>query len=126
MAAGAAQLAKRAFVKVLLALAAAYDIAVTVNRDSSDDLLLKAYRRVVLWVHTDKGGTKEETQQLQRAREEWETARKDAQKNQSKIWPFARETTAKLHSPATIVFDFRGVAAKSHRNGNLFAHPFSP
>ena len=50
----AMQLAQRAFVKVLLAIAAAYIVIMQVNRDSEDKKLLKAFRRVALKVHPDK------------------------------------------------------------------------
>ena len=50
----------RAFVSVLLALARAYSIAgVDVNRDASTRQLQKAYRKVLLKVHPDKGGLQE-------------------------------------------------------------------
>ena len=71
-------IAKRAFVSVLLALAAAYNIAVNVTRDSADEDLLKAYRRVALKAHPDKGGQKKQFQQLQEVREKWEEARKES------------------------------------------------
>ena len=45
MVASALQLATRAFVRVLLALAAQYSVSLSVNRDSSDVVLLSAYRR---------------------------------------------------------------------------------
>ena len=48
-------LAKRAFVKVLLALASSYSVAVQVNRATADHAVLTAYKRVALKVHPDKG-----------------------------------------------------------------------
>ena len=69
-------LAKRALVHVLLSLATAYNIVVNVNRDSSNEELLKGYRRVALKAHPDKGGDKKQFQQLQAAKERWEDARK--------------------------------------------------
>ena len=68
--------ARRAFVSVLLSVAAAYGVAVSVNRDSPDDQLLKTFRRVALKAHPDKGGSKKEFQKLQAAREAWDSARK--------------------------------------------------
>ena len=71
--------ATRAFVSVLLALARAYSIAgVDVNRDASTPDLQKAYRKVLLKVHPDKGGSKKDAQRLQTAREEWDRARKQS------------------------------------------------
>ena len=57
--------AKRAFVSVILALARAYQLIVDVNRDSDDVPILKAYRRIILKVHPDKGGKKVDMQRLQ-------------------------------------------------------------
>ena len=70
-------LAKRAFVKVLLSLAAAHSVSVGVNRDSEEKALLTAYRLVAKKVHPDKGGTKKEFTKLQAAKETWEKALKE-------------------------------------------------
>ena len=78
MARGAGQVAQRAFVTVLLALAAAYGVSVTVTRESPDAALLRAYRRLLLRVHPDKGGTGDDQRTLQGARETWEKARHNA------------------------------------------------
>ena len=53
MPAGGPQQAKRAFVKVLLTLAALYSVQVPVTRDSADDEILRAFRKVALKVHPD-------------------------------------------------------------------------
>ncbi len=55
------QQAKRVFVKVLLSTALAYQLALTVNRDSEDAKLLTAYRHVLKKVHPDKGGSKQDS-----------------------------------------------------------------
>ena len=68
-------LAKRAFVKVLLALASSYSVAAQVNRDTPDHAVLTAYKRVALKVHPDKAGTNEDFQKLQAAKENWERAK---------------------------------------------------
>ena len=68
--------ATRALVSVLLVLSRSYSLVLIVNRDSSPDLVLKAYRRVLLKVHPDKGGKKEDAQKLQAAKETWDKARK--------------------------------------------------
>ena len=67
--------ATRAFVKVLLTLAQVYELALTVNRDSSEKDLLKAYKRVALKAHPDKGGANKDFKTLQAAREKWEALR---------------------------------------------------
>ena len=46
MAVNAKQAAKRAFVKVLLALAAIYGLLLQVTRDSDDAAVVKAFRKV--------------------------------------------------------------------------------
>ena len=76
MVASALQLATRAFVRTLLALAAQYSVTVAVNRDSSAAVLLSAYRRLLKKVHPDKGGRTEDQQNLQTMKEDWERARK--------------------------------------------------
>ena len=68
--------ATRALVSVLLTLSRSYLLVLTVNRDSSPEQLLKAYRKVLLKAHPDKGGKKEDVQKLQAAKEAWDKARK--------------------------------------------------
>ena len=75
MVASALQLAARAFVRVLLALASQYSVSLSVNRDSSPVVLLSAYRRLLKKAHPDKGGRKEDVQTLQSLKEEWDRAR---------------------------------------------------
>lgn len=57
MASSAILVAKRAFVSVLLALGCAYRLAFTINRDSDDADILRAYRRALLKVHPDREGS---------------------------------------------------------------------
>ena len=47
--------AARAFASVLLALARAYGLQVGANRESKPEDLLRAYRRLLLKTHPDKG-----------------------------------------------------------------------
>ena len=58
MASSSYWLAKHAFISLLLLLARACHLIVDVNRDPSDPQVQKAYRRVLLKVHPDKGGRK--------------------------------------------------------------------
>ena len=67
--------ATRALVAVLLLLARSYNLLLDVNRDSSAEQLLKAYRKVLLKAHPDKGGKQELAQKLQAAKENWDKAR---------------------------------------------------
>ena len=75
MASSAILVAKRAFVSVLLALGCAYRLAFTINRDSDDADILRAYRRTLLKVHPDKGVRKADMQKLQDAKEQFDKAR---------------------------------------------------
>jgi hypothetical protein len=76
MATDAKQSAKRAFVTVLLALAVAYSLVLGITRDSNDASIVKAYRRILLRAHPDKGGSTSDAQKLQESREAWEATRK--------------------------------------------------
>ena len=55
MVAGPVQIAKRALVSLLLALAQEYGVCLTLKREDSDALINAAYRKVVKRVHPDKG-----------------------------------------------------------------------
>ena len=80
-------LAKRALVSLLLRLAVAYHVLVAVNRDSSDPIVTVAYKKVILKVHPDKGGSTKDFQALQNAKETWANSRKEAGSNQRKGRP---------------------------------------
>ena len=67
--------ATRALVSVLLVLSRSYLLVLTVTRESSPEQVLQAYRKVLLKVHPDKGGKKEDAQKLQTAKEAWDKAR---------------------------------------------------
>jgi len=75
MVASRALQAKRAFVSMLRALAAAYGVNVDVRRESPDAVVTSAFRRVARAVHPDKGGAVEDCQRLHRARDEWHSAK---------------------------------------------------
>ena len=78
MAVSAAQLAKRAFVSILLDIAAIYSVTVRVNWDSDDKTVMTAFRAVVKKAHPDKGGQTAHSQKLHAAKESWEKAREAA------------------------------------------------
>ena len=70
----AVQLAQRALVVLLHALAQVYDVWVTCARTSPDAAVLKDFRRLVLKARPDRGGSVEHQQQLNDARAAWERA----------------------------------------------------
>ena len=83
--------AARAFVRILLLLAKTYDLALAVNRESTAEELRKAYRKLSLKTHPDKGGKKQDQQKLQKAKEAWEkvplqTARRACLQNCFQDW----------------------------------------
>ena len=69
--------ARRAFVKVMIALASVYGVLLGITRDSPDAEVVQAHKKLVRKVHPDKEGTKEHAQQLQAARELWTNAKKN-------------------------------------------------
>ena len=71
-------IAKRSLVSLLLRLAVAYQVVVSVTRESPDASVKAAFRKVALKVHPDKGGDKGEFQKLQEAKERWEAAAKSS------------------------------------------------
>ena len=71
------QQAKRSFVTVLLTIAALYSVRLTVTRDSSDEECAKAFKRVSLKAHPDKGGLLAHSQALNAAKETWDKARRN-------------------------------------------------
>ena len=98
MAASARQVATRQFVKTLLTLAAVYSLSLPVTRDSTDDELVKAFRRLSLKVHPDKGGCLEHSQELNSAKQAWDQSRSKKTKGRpqnSRNEPAADATLAK-------------------------------
>ena len=75
MPAGPTQQMRRAFVTVLLAVAAVYNVVLLLTRDSSDAELVSGYRKVIKKAHPDKGGSAEEFRRLQTAKENWDHAK---------------------------------------------------
>ena len=70
----ALDVAKRALVRLLIALAAKYGVQVTVPRDSADKEVFKPWRKVSLKVHPDKGGDATDFAQLSAANDNWQSA----------------------------------------------------
>jgi len=61
--------AKRALVALIRALVTTYGCNIHVTRDSSDAELTKAYRKLSLKVHPDRGGDEERQKERERERE---------------------------------------------------------
>ena len=78
------QLAKRALVVLLRALAITYGLQLDVTRDSSDDVVTKAFRKLAVKVHPDKGGSTQDSQRLLAARDEWMNAMKETEVGEKK------------------------------------------
>ena len=71
-----AQTAKRALIRVLLALAVVYSVVVNLTREAPDVEVLAAYRKIVRKAHPDKGGKLEDAQRLQAAKDAWDEAKR--------------------------------------------------
>ena len=69
-----AEEAKRALVTLLLSLSRAYGVQADVTRESLDAAVEKAFRKVSRKVHPDKGGSAEDSQKLNAARDAWQAA----------------------------------------------------
>ena len=76
----AAQLKKRALVTLLLTLARLYSLDINLTRDSADEFVKKAFRKVILKAHPDKGGSEEAMKKLNEAWAEWTEASKAKKK----------------------------------------------
>ena len=64
--------AKRELVKLLKSLAAKYGVQLEVTRDSADKEVVKAWRKVSLKTHPDKGGEGEDFARLSTANDAWQ------------------------------------------------------
>ena len=68
--------ARRALVKLLLALASVYSVVVDLNRDSCDSDVQKGFKKVFLKAYLDKGGSEQHAKQLNEAKDLWDKAKK--------------------------------------------------
>ena len=65
-------LAKRELVKLLKSLASKYKLLLELSRDSSDNDVKKAFRKVSLKAHPDKGGDVADFQKLSATNNSWQ------------------------------------------------------
>ena len=68
--------AQRELVKLLKAVAGHHGLTLELTRDSADNDVEKAFRRVALKAHPDKGGDQAEFQALSAANVVWQEMRK--------------------------------------------------
>jgi hypothetical protein len=71
------QAAKRALVTLLVTFARHYQVTLTISRESGDADVVKAFKKVVLKAHPDKGGRAGDASKLNDVRQVWETAKKN-------------------------------------------------
>ena len=64
--------AKRDLIKLLQELARRHNLVLAVSRDSTDKEVLKAFKKVALKAHPDKGGRQQDFQRLSAAKDKWE------------------------------------------------------
>ena len=64
--------AKRELVKLLKALAVKYGVQLDVSRDSCQKDVVKAWRKLSLKTHPDKGGDSEDSAKLNAAYDAWQ------------------------------------------------------
>ena len=67
---------KRNLVSLLLRMILEYGLIMTINRDSADNAVVSAYRKVMRRAHPDKGGSAAHAKTLNDAYDEWCKARK--------------------------------------------------
>ena len=101
---GPRQAAKRALVKLLLSIAAIYSVSLqSFNRDSPDKEVEKVFKRVLLRAHPDKGGNVEDTQKLNRAKENWDNLRNQSGSKNSSSPPEDHANSADPSSNPLVV-----------------------
>ena len=116
MAAGPVQVAKRALVTLLIALAQQYGVRLALTREDSDALVNAAFRKVVKHVHPDKGGRLEDAQRLQAARDRWANAKSEHGKHkhegrQGVLLPLRQSKEKKAYEirAAAVLLTFHGI-----------------
>ena len=80
---------KRALVSMLLQLAHAYGLTLSLTRDSGDDVLKSCFQRVMLRVHPDKpGGSEAKAKGFNDAWDRWTKARRAKGRPPTRNTPF--------------------------------------
>ena len=99
--------AKRALVALLKALATAYNVALTLTRESCDADVSRAYRQISRKIHPDRvGGSSEDQKRLNAVRD---TCQEEPRRGGEETTPSVRTTVPKVHQGKSI----------SHKGGYL-------
>ena len=85
--------ARRALVKLILVIASVYRVVLDLNCESCDGDVLKAFKKVLLKAHPDKGGSEEHAKQLNTAKG---TGTKPGNRMAGQLRSQTRETPTKL------------------------------
>ena len=103
------QAAKRFLVNLLLTFARHYQVTLTISRESEDKDVVRAFKKMILKAHPDKGGREGDAQKLNTAREAWDNGKKSSNpRPQPATTPSADDLTISLaHSPQTAKQNFR-------------------
>ena len=99
------QAAKRFLVNLLLVFARHYQVTLTISRESEDKDVVRAFKKMILKAHPDKGGREGDAQKLNTAREAWDNAKKI---------PKPRSQPATTPSPDDLIISLAEPAAKQN------------
>ena len=100
-------------VKLLLTIASVYTVIVNLRRDSPDADVERAFKKVFLKAHPDKGGSNEHAKQLNVAKEAWEKARRSAGR------PTREDAGGNAHGSQS-PFDFGKLVAEGEEVKNTY------
>ena len=103
---------------LIRALAVQYGVTVVLTRDSPDNLVTTAYRKVAARAHPDKGGSTEDVQRLNAARDAWQQAKKGGQgSGASSSGQMAAATSQKASfriQSSAVLLTFSGIKSLDH------------
>ena len=100
---------KRALVSLLKSLAVVYRVVLSVTRESSDQDVRTAYRKLSRKVHPDHNGDEEHQKSLNNAYEEWQTAEKERKQQSTGPGRPVAQSTSKHEQRRGPGFRFQGV-----------------
>ena len=119
------QAAKRFLVNLLLTFARHYQVQLTISRESDDKDVAKAFKKMILKAHPDKGGRDGDAQKLNTAREAWDDAKKTSKaRPQPAAEPSPDDWTVSIAQPkqnfriqsVAVLLTYFGFTGLSHWN----------